>query len=151
AFRTLTLAIQSAFASLGALGGATGALAVRRLTDWLRSLDMQIIWGAIDMLPWLFVQDEWCQRLLQGDCQFTSGSVRPDGVERLLRSYDVFLRQLRRNAEVLEFAYDWRLSNDVSALALESAVQNRWWPTASPEELANIPAADKVTIVAHSM
>src|SRR5262249_7208184 len=122
AFNKFILAIRTAFALFGPPGVAAGELATQAIKRWIRSRDMQIIWGTTDMLPWLFVQDEWCKRLLQGDCQKSAGSVRPDGIERILKSYDIFLTQLKVVADVLEFAYDWRLSNDENARLLEEAI-----------------------------
>lgn len=114
-------------------------------------LDMHVIWGAIDMLPWLFIPTDWCARLVDGDGQFSPGNVVPDGVLRILSPYDLFLRQLGPLADVLPFSYDWRLSNSVNALNLEKAILAKWWPSLREEEVERILPDDRVTLVAHSM
>jgi len=110
--------------------------------------DMSVIWGTIDMLPWVFLQDEWCRWLLRGN-QLDSDGVHAVGVTTLTEPYKAFVEYAKRWADLLEFAYDWRLSNDENARRLGDEIKAKWF--AGVPDNADIPEEARVSIVAHSM
>jgi pimeloyl-ACP methyl ester carboxylesterase len=75
----------------------------------------------------------------------TGGPVVPRGPINFGDVYDSLLERLRQSADLLAFAYDWRLSNAVNAARLDRAIRQRW----SFE--AGRGAENKVSIISHSM
>jgi hypothetical protein len=121
----------------------------------------RVIWGtARATVFWRLRPKEWQGRLLQGNGLNRHGKIATDVPPRettdgllemrgLSVPYTDFIARLRREAlaDVLVFPYDWRLSNDVSALELESAIRRRWFAAPALE----IAPHERVTIIAHSM
>jgi pimeloyl-ACP methyl ester carboxylesterase len=115
------------------------------LRDALCGLDPRMLWGTMDMLPWLFVPSLWQQRLLQGNGLDNAGAARSTRLLALpdVNPYGAFAARLAARTDLLVFPYDWRLSNDVTANRLAAAIRARWPTISAPDE--------RVTIVAHSM
>ena len=77
----------------------------------------------------------------------SGGGVQPKGVITFGNVYDTFLERLRVNTDLLEFSYDWRLSNAVNAANLYKAIRQR----CSFDNNEEIDINEKVTIITHSM
>lgn len=117
--------------------------------------DNQVLWGDASMLNWLPRIPEWLSRMQQGNGIDQPGSVAPVSLTRIdvpgqrfdinpYSSIVVSLRQQLGNANVLIFPYDWRLSNEFSALRLKRFLEAQW------QDAANDPSR-RGTIIAHSM
>jgi hypothetical protein len=131
---------------------ALGPAAAGAITTWLLNCDMHVIWGEWEMLPWIFIQDKWCKRLLQVNGLRDPGLVKATGVTTIGDRYGKFLGDLKSCTDSQEFPYDWRLSMDESARLLEARfTTDWWWKDQTDEQRSAIPQDDKVTIVAHSM
>jgi hypothetical protein len=119
------------------------------------SADGKLLFGNESMVSWLAQPFEWVRRMRQGDGIAASGSVRPAGLTSFNFPtqrfdeipYDPAIARFRSAlgpANVIVFAYDWRLSNETNAARLQSVIA-RAWPDAASDP------ARRGAIVAHSM
>lgn len=74
-----------------------------------------------------------------------SGNVMPTGIIQFGRLYEDIIKELKLCSELLEFSYDWRLSNSVNAKRLRQTIISKW------PKLARDHKEEKITIITHSM
>jgi hypothetical protein len=142
-------------AALAALGPADGppaaAAAVQQFRRILQGFNMQVIWGANDMIPWLFDHDGWKASLLKGNGLRDAGPIKTKDLINMVGfdPYSSFIRLLQGQTDLLVFHYDWRLSNDETAGKLETQIKERWWKGGLPADIAS--DQERITIIVHSM
>ena len=142
----------AALAALGPVAGPKAALdAVQGFRRILQGFNMQVIWGANDMIPWLFDHDGWKASLLKGNGLADPGPIKAGSVINMVGfdPYSSFIRLLQGQTDLLVFPYDWRLSNDVTARKLEAKIKDRWWSGGLPKDKAS--DEERITIIVHSM
>ena len=98
----------------------------------------QFLWDGVGSLHWLFNPNDWQQRMTSGNGFDHRGNVRVDSLFEVevrfpkkrfqFKPYAALLHALREaGADVLEFPYDWRLSNEVNARVLLTRILQRWF------------------------
>jgi len=117
--------------------------------------DSRVLWGDQSMAAWLPSSREWIARMRQGNGIDSPGNVEPQGLFHMkslssnqdLNPYTAalaFWRQHLGSSNVLTCPYDWRLSNESSAMRLKRVVETAW------QDAARDPNR-RGTLVAHSM
>lgn len=85
--------------------------------------------------------------LTQGNGYDQGGSMVPAGpIGGYIRLYHEVLAKLRAETDLLEFSYDWRLSNAVIAKKMGDVIAAKWPDLAVPNS-----SASRVSIIAHSL
>lgn len=73
------------------------------------------------------------------------GTVKAVGIIKFEKIYEAIIQKLKIHSDLLEFPYDWRLSNATNAKRLHKAIRKKW------PNINNAKPEEKVTIIAHSM
>jgi pimeloyl-ACP methyl ester carboxylesterase len=120
----------------------------------------ELLWGGIGSLHWFFDANAWEQRMRSGNGWDNGGSVAPAGLFEIdiklrssrieMKPYASLITTLRQaGADVLVFAYDWRLSNTHNAGLLAREILRTWFGGALPE--VSPPREQRITFIGHSM
>jgi hypothetical protein len=120
----------------------------------------ELLWGGIGSLHWLFDATAWGQRMRSGNGWDNGGTVAPAGLFEIdiklrstrieLKPYASLITTLRQaGADVLVFAYDWRLSNTHNAALLAREILRTWFGGTLPQ--VSPPREQRITFIGHSM
>jgi peptidoglycan hydrolase-like protein with peptidoglycan-binding domain len=120
----------------------------------------ELLWGGIGSLHWFFDATAWGQRMRSGNGWDNGGSVAPAGLFEIdiklrstrieLKPYASLITTLRQaGADVLVFAYDWRLSNTHNAALLAREILRTWFGGTLPQ--VSPPREQRITFIGHSM